>query len=151
MSDIVPSPVMGRVVGFVIVRNGSERLEYASPEEMAAEVNRTRESTDQFWKEHSNSCFHDAYMAAGIPSDAYFTLIRREDNGQIEEEAGADYTGKIQVGDSFIKKFCESCKNPTWFKHEETSANNLSECSICADRRRVVREDRHDGALALQN
>lgn len=137
--------VEGKVAGFLIIRNGNERLEYATPEAMAAEVNRVREIEREFWKKHPRSCTGTEYSTAGIPADEYFTLMRHDDNGQVEEQGGADYTGKTKIGDPFIKKFCESCGgNPVWFQYEERSAHYLFKCETCVDK---DIEGHHDGGL----
>ena len=160
MHVIVPSSVMGKVDGFLIVRNQTERLVFTSVEEMMTEIDRVREIEKAVWarvgKKAATGAELDAAGGKDIPSDEYFTLIRRDDNGAIEEESGADVMKKnpgqwpgerTKVGDPYIKKFCKSCGgNPVWFRYEEESACYLFECETCGDRDIDSDRNSYDGS-----
>lgn len=148
MRVTVPSSVMGKVSGFLIVRNETERLEFQTVEEMMVEIDRVREIERAVWarvgKRAATGAELDAADGKDIPSDEYFTLIRRSDNDAIEQEPGADVMKKnpgqwpgerTKVGDPYIKKFSKSCGgNPVWFRYEEESARYLFECETCGDK-----------------
>lgn len=143
-SVVVPSPVKGTVAGFLILRHkrdgGDERLEYQTIEEMAAEVDRVRKIERAVWarvgKKAATGAELDAAGYTEVPADEYFTLMRRDDNGVIEQEGGADIIGKTtKVGDPYEKKFCKSCGgNPVWFCRKDGRFGGLFECETCTDK-----------------
>ena len=133
---VVPPPVMGKVAGFVIIRNGTERLEFATPEAFAAEVARVQEIERAFWRKYPQGCLVSVreILEAGIPSDEYFTQMCRDDNGVIEEEPGAGWKN-TKIGDAFIKKFCHLCGgNPVWFRCKDGFGAGQFECETCTDK-----------------
>ena len=148
MHVIVPSSVMGKVDGFLIVRNQTERLVFTSVEEMMTEIDRVREIEKAVWarvgKKAATGAELDAAGGKDIPSDEYFTLFRRDDNGVIEEESGADVMKKnpgqwpgerTKVGDPYEKKFCKACGgNPVWFCRKDGRFGGLFECETCTDK-----------------
>jgi hypothetical protein len=159
MRVTVPSFVMGKVSGFLIVRNKTERLEFQTAEEMMAEIDRIREIERAVWarvgKRAATGAELDAAGGKDIPSDEYFTLMRRDDNGVIEQEPGADVMKKnpgqwpgerTKVGDIFIKKFCKICGGePVWFQMREGYETAPFECETCVDKE--IDGDHYDGGL----
>jgi hypothetical protein len=135
---IIPPPIMGKVVGFVVLRTVNQettRHESTDPFEMQKLVDESAELEHQFWwKPGKQSCTGAEYSADGIPSLEYFTIIQRDDNGVKEDDPGAHFDGTTKIGEMRIKRFCSVCgKNPEWFVFYEVSANYRFECSNCTD------------------
>lgn len=129
------SPVMGKVAGFVIIRNEVMRIEFVDVASMKAEVERVRELDRDFWKKHPEGVTGEAIneLISLVPSDQYFTMFRRDDNDVIEEQEAMDTSGETTIGQPFVKLTCVKCqKNSAWFPIRPTG-NGQYECEDCGD------------------
>ena len=102
--------VTGKVAGFVLVvdpdnnRSEYERIPF---EDLPALWERVRyvESACDSHSSDGGDCFPTAML--------YYTQFRRDDNGEIEEQEGADVSGKTKVGDAYHNLVCK-CGDSSW-------------------------------------
>jgi hypothetical protein len=103
--------ITGTVAGFVLVIDPDnnkglyERVEFSDATVMEAH-SRQIERADNARNQDIN------HYATG---QIFFTVYRRDDNGEMEPSEGADLSGKTSVGASGYKKFCRDCNTPMWF------------------------------------
>jgi len=112
------APVMGLVSGFLLIidlenlRDKYERVVFSDTLGIAARVKQIEAADLQ-------------------TSTDYFTLIRREDTGEVEEYEGIDFSGKTEVGECRVKLFCK-CGKSEWFQnHKYAPASRTFECEEC--------------------